>query len=281
VSALPGAPRGAGTAAHGSRSSVALLRVDAGLRAAVPPDELAFAERVVVVPRHELEQGRWSPEALLGDSARPFAALLLRGLVSHDVMIAGRCSANLLGPGDLFRPWRSIDASVPCGERWTASAGAAIAVLDERFAESARRWPGLSSVVCERLADQLETATMRAAIIGLPRVESRVLALFWQFADRWGVVRPEGVVLELALTHAVIGHLIGAQRPTVSLALQALASDGLLQRGATGAWTLAHESAATLGSDADRRFGQPPAAPACPDAPEGRGVLPATERRAS
>jgi CRP/FNR family transcriptional regulator, cyclic AMP receptor protein len=77
-----------------------------------------------------------------------------------------------------------------------------------------------------------------AAISAWPRVEERVLALFWQLADRWGVVRPDGVVIELALTHATIGHLVGAQRPTVSLALHALAEAGLLRRGDTGAWTL-------------------------------------------
>jgi hypothetical protein len=223
VSALPAsAATVATTATDGSQAAVALLRVDAALREAVPPDERPLAERVVVVAHRELEP-QWSPDALVGDSPRPFAALLLRGLVTHDVILGGRCSANLLGPGELFRPWRSADTSLPCDARWTATDGAAIALLDERFLAAARRWPGLSAVVHERLAAQLENAQLHTAIAGLPRVEQRVLALFWHLADRWGIVRPDGVRVELALTYALIGHLVAAQRPTVSLALQALA----------------------------------------------------------
>jgi CRP-like cAMP-binding protein len=244
----------------GAPSTVRLLSVDAGLRAIVPADDRRMAERLLVVPYRELEGGSWSPEELLDDSARPLAALLVRGLVTHELTIAGRRSANVLGPGDLFRPWRSADTAVPCTSSWSATGGAAIAVLDGRFLTAARRWPGLSAVVYERLADQLETAEVRAAITGLPRVEERVLALFWLLADRWGVVRPEGVVVELALTHALIGHLVGAQRPTVSLALQALAEDRLLRRAETDAWILGHESRAALAVTPDRRFADAPAA---------------------
>jgi CRP/FNR family cyclic AMP-dependent transcriptional regulator len=239
------------------RSTTPLLRVDAALREAVPPDERRFADRVLVVPRRDLPDGQWSPDTLLGDSARPFAALVLRGLVTHDVILAGRSSANLLGPGDLFRPWRSADTSLPCDARWTATGGAAIALLDERFTAAARRWPGLSAVVYERLAGQLDDAAVRAAIVALPRVEERILALFWQLADRWGVVRPDCVLVRLALTHALIGQLVGARRPTVSLALQALTEEGLLRREAADAWLLHHDSCATLGPNGPGVRGTP------------------------
>jgi CRP/FNR family transcriptional regulator, cyclic AMP receptor protein len=234
--------------------AVALLRVDQRLRGAVPEDEQGLAERIVVVPAHELSAGRWSPEVALGDGARPFAVLLLRGMVTHEITVAGRRSANLLGPGDLFRPWRDGDASVPYEARWTATHGTEIAVLDGRFVMATRRWPRLSTVVYDRLAEQLEAAAVRAAIVGLPRVEERVLALFWQLADHWGIVTADGVVVRLALTHAAIGRLVAARRPTVSLALHALADAGLLWRGATDDWVLARDSRATLAADCVHRF---------------------------
>jgi CRP/FNR family transcriptional regulator, cyclic AMP receptor protein len=247
VSALPArASNAAGATRAASQATVALLRVDAGLREAVPDDELAFAERVVTASHHEVEPGAWPPDALVGDGPRPFAALLLSGLVIHEIALGGRCHANLVGPGDLFRPWCSVDPVLPCASRWSSTSGASIAVLDDRFLTAARRWPGLSAAIHERLADQLDSAAVRTAILGLPRVDARVLALFWQLADRWGVVRPEGVVIRLALTHALIGMLVGAQRPTVSLALHALADDGLLRRTAPDAWTLGHESREAL-----------------------------------
>jgi CRP/FNR family transcriptional regulator, cyclic AMP receptor protein len=276
LSALAAGATDPAVATAGSRSTVALLGVDAALREAVPHDERSFAEHVLVVPHRDLPDGQWSPDAILGDGERPFAALLLRGLVTHDLILAGRCSANLLGPGDLFRPWRSADTSLPCDARWTATGGAAIALLDERFATAARRWPGLSAVVYERMAEQLDAAAVRAAIVALPRVEERILAIFWQLADRRGVVRPDGVVVRLAVTHALIGRLVGARRPTVSLALQALAEDGLLRREAPNAWLLHHDSFAALGPDGPPAAGgpaasAPPAADGAPPQSSGHG----------
>lgn len=230
----------------GAPSTVALLRVDARLREAVPVGERPFAQRLIVVPCRELGDGRWAPEALLSHSARPFAALVLRGLITHEIALAGRRTADLLGPGDVFRPWRSADRSVPYDVVWTAADCAAIAVLDERFVAAAHRWPELSAVLYDRLAERLELASARAAIAALPRVEQRVLALFWQLADRWGIVRPHGVDVELALTHELIGHLVGAQRSTVSLALQALAAMDLVRHERHGAWTLGHASHSAL-----------------------------------
>jgi len=224
---------------------VALLRVDAGLRAAVPAEELAVAERVVVATAHELDPGTWAPERLrVGADA--FAVLLLRGVITHETAIAGRRSAELLGPGDVFHPWRPVDGAVPRSSRWASDSGVVMAVLDGRFLAAARRWPQLFAVIHERLAEQLDRATARAAIMALPRVEQRVLGLFWQLAERWGKVRPDGVVVELSLTHELIGQLIGAQRPTVSLALQSLAHEGLLQRTGHDAWLLAHDAHAAL-----------------------------------
>ena len=224
----------------GSGPRIALLRADAGLRAAVPVDELAVAERVVLAPSCDLDPGMWTPETL-GADAEGFAALLIRGLLTHETTIAGRRSADLLGPGDVFHPWRSFDAAIPGTARWASGSTALVAVLDARFIAAARRWPRLYLVIHDRMADQLDRAAARAAIMGLPRVEQRVLGLLWQLAERWGKVHPEGVVLDLALTHELIGQLVGAQRPTVSLAIRALADDDLLRRTDEGAWLLDHD----------------------------------------
>jgi CRP/FNR family cyclic AMP-dependent transcriptional regulator len=240
--------------AETSAARIALVRVDAGLRAAVPPDELPSAERVLTVPWCELGRGSWAPEALVADGARPFAALVLRGVVTCEITLAGRSSAQLLGPGDLLRPWRSVDTSVPCASAWRAAGGAAVALLDDRFLLAARRWPRLAAVVYERLSEQVEIGAVRAAIVALPRVEQRVVALFWHLADRWGVVRPEGVIVRLALTHELIGRLVGAQRPTVSLALHTLAEQGFLRRDDADGWILRSDSGAMLASIADSRF---------------------------
>jgi CRP/FNR family transcriptional regulator, cyclic AMP receptor protein len=238
------APRAHTTVAATQLAAIArvpLLCVDADLRAAVPADELGIAARTVTAPCRHVGPGSWLPEPL-GEDTGAFAALLVRGLVTHEITIAGRRSAQLLGPGDVLHPWRVASTAVPHSMRWACDAPATIAVLDGRFLAAARRWPGLFGVLHERLAEQLDRANVGVAILGLPRVEQRVLGAFWQLADRWGTVRPDGVVIRLAVSHALIGQLIGAQRPTVSLALQGLAEAELLRRTGRDAWILAHDS---------------------------------------
>ena len=89
---------------------------------------------------------------------------------------------------------------------------------------------------------QIGDAGVPQTISPTARVEDRLLALFWHLADRWGRVLPDGVRIELPLTHETIGHLIGARRPTVTLGLSALRGEGLLRRQVDGAWLLAHDS---------------------------------------
>jgi hypothetical protein len=256
---------------------VALLRVDANLRAAVPADELAVAERVAIAQCRVVGPGPWSPQSF-GAHAGALGALLIRGLVTLETTIARRRSAELFGPGDVLRPWPGFESVVPAASRWASDAGAVVAVLDGRFVAAARRWPGLFVVLHDRLAEQLDRATARAAIMALPRVEQRVLGLFWQLAERWGTVRPEGIVIELGLTHELIGQLIGARRPTVSLALQPLAHEGLLQRTAAGGWVLAHDSLEALpdvgpSGPVHAAAGEPPARSVSADAGHGPRVV--------
>jgi hypothetical protein len=242
----------------GANTHVRLLQVDSGLRNCIPEADRRLATSVLTVARHELPVGQWDPESVIVGDEKPFAALVIAGVVVQEVQLAGRLSAELLGPGDVFRPWRVSDTALPCHMRWFSGGGGAIAVLDERFLAAARRWPALSSALWDRLADRVDSTSRRAAITSLPRVEQRVLGLFWQLADRWGVVRPEGVVLKLGLTHELIGRLVGAKRPTVSLALGTLTAENLLSRADGGAWLLNHGSDEVLHSDT------PPSVPNVP-----------------
>jgi CRP/FNR family cyclic AMP-dependent transcriptional regulator len=51
-------------------------------------------------------------------------------------------------------------------------------------------------------------------------------------------VGKDGVSLDLPLTHQILGQLVGAQRPTVTLAIQALSEEGQLLRKAEGGFLL-------------------------------------------
>jgi hypothetical protein len=66
----------------------------------------------------------------------------------------------------------------------------------------------------------------------------------WLLAESWGQVTASGTVLPIELTHSALGGLIGARRPTVTLALSELSERGALVRQA-GGWLLLEPPAQT------------------------------------
>src|SRR3954452_11529867 len=135
---------------------VCLLQADAGLRRAIPAAEQRLAQRVLIAPRCTLKARMDLADQLATGGQEPFGALLVDGFVVRESTVAGDVSAEVLGPGDIVRPWRVTESAVPCTTRWAVPAGAVAAVLDARFLMAARRWPQLADVVRERLADQLD-----------------------------------------------------------------------------------------------------------------------------
>jgi hypothetical protein len=61
--------------------------------------------------------------------------------------------------------------------------------------------------------------------------------MMWLLAETWGRVTASGVTLPVSLTHEALGALVGARRPTVSLALAELIERGAVVRQRTG-WLL-------------------------------------------
>jgi CRP-like cAMP-binding protein len=224
-------------------TSVALFDVEPSLLDCVPAADHDLALRVGHVRAIALPAGPWTPPApdALGDE-EPFAWLVADGALVATTRIAGREAARVLGPGDLFDP-RSAGARLLSVEHtWRALRPTTLAALDGRYLAMARRWPKLTLTLQQRLCDEAMRAAILAAIGHLPRVEQRVLALLWHVADRFGRETPDGMAIDLELTHAELGRLVGARRPTVTLALQALREQGDLDRAADGAWLLAHQS---------------------------------------
>jgi CRP-like cAMP-binding protein len=52
-------------------------------------------------------------------------------------------------------------------------------------------------------------------------------------------VTADGIVIDMPLTHELIGGLVASRRPTVSLALHKLSSEGVLTRLADERWKVA------------------------------------------
>jgi CRP-like cAMP-binding protein len=105
----------------------------------------------------------------------------------------------------------------------------------------------INSRLVSRVARRARYLTLTAAVTHLPRASARLLILFWLLAERWGRVGPDGVIVNLRLTHEVLAMLIGAHRPTVTIALQRLSRAGHLTRERADRWLLTNEAIKLLG----------------------------------
>jgi CRP/FNR family cyclic AMP-dependent transcriptional regulator len=187
-----------------------------------------------------VSRGGWGtpnwPEAV----RRGPGLLVLDGYVVRQVEIGGRVSAELLGAGDLLRPWQREDAmaSVPRRPTWRALERSRLAVLDVEFGRRAAPFPEVHAALIGRALRRSRQLVVSLAIAHQPRVEARVQMTLWQLADRFGTVRQDGVLLPLRLTHTLLADLVAARRPTVSAAVSALERAGFLSREAGGTWLL-------------------------------------------
>src|SRR5262245_18994064 len=231
-----------GSPARMSRGTeaVRLLEADPELGSLLTGGRRADAERELVVRTHRLSVGPWDVTRLSGASADHVGLLVLDGVISCELVVADHVSAELLGPGDLVRPWQASTGAglLPVKAVWSVLSTVTLAVLDRRFAAEAARYPELTAALFDRLGERSLRLATTQAISQLTRVDRRLKALFWHLAERWGRVCGDGVVIPLALTHRILGQLVGARRPTVSTALSELAERDELVRRADGSWLL-------------------------------------------
>ena len=214
---------------NGGRSLV--LDEDSELAELVSRQQLQTARQASLASIVELPLGSWDARVDSGRAREGFGLLVLGGVLVRRVGFGGRFGAELLADGDLLRPWEfDGDESIGFETTWRVLANARLAVLDavwtERMASYTRVGPALAG---RALARSRRLAVMMA-IAQQPRLDERLWMLFWELADRHGRVHPDGVYLDLPLTHEVLSHLVAARRPSVSGALTKLADQGRLRR---------------------------------------------------
>jgi CRP/FNR family transcriptional regulator, cyclic AMP receptor protein len=220
-----------------------LLDLDPDLGQFLDAEAREAARRRLLVPVRRLPTGPWDTASLTVADPGHVGLLLLDGVLARDVLAADIVSTELLGPGEVLRPWEiSPDpALLRVDVRWTVLAEARLAVLDRRVAQQLSDFPEITSQLVERLSKRSQRLAVTQAISQLNRVDQRLLTLFWHLAERWGRMTADGVLIPLTLSHRLLSQLIGARRPTVSTALGELARAGELQRLDNGTWLLTGE----------------------------------------
>src|SRR3954462_6837764 len=174
---------------------VSLFDADPDLVAGVPEEDRAIARRTLIVPAVALDTGLWSPPDDL-----PFALLIgliiLAGVLSREIGFAGRRTAELLGSGDILRPWdEGGDPHGLAPATWRVHSPVRIAVLDARFARACGRWPAGAEAVGHRNAGRARGLARGLAVAQLPAITDRLLLVFCELAMRWGKVTPDGIRL--------------------------------------------------------------------------------------
>ncbi len=209
------------------------------IAASVPAQDRLRAERTLIVP---LVSARDTDLADVISTQIPgaFEFLIVDGVVLKETTLARRSALELLGRGDFLAPpltpTRQLESRAV--SRYLAHGPVSLAALEDHVRRAAQRWPGIADFLHDRLAHQTHHASMHLAMLHLPRIEDRLIALFSDLAERFGHMAVDGILIELPLTHEIIGGLVASRRPTVTLALQQLASNGLITRLEGDRWKL-------------------------------------------
>ena len=224
---------------------VALLDVDPDLAGQRTQAELAAIRNRLTAPVFRLVTGAMpAPPQANGDGRLGY--LVLKGLLLYEVSAWGRATAELLGQGDLVRPWeRDASTTLSSQGKWTVLEQALLADLGTPGSVRVGDACDLAEALITRCADRAEAVAIQRSITAHVRVDVRVLAYLWHLADRFGVVLPGAVKLDIPLTHAVLARLVGARRPTVTTALQRLIQLGYLKRDGRAFILLGDPSAVT------------------------------------
>jgi CRP-like cAMP-binding protein len=234
------------------RRILRVLDVDPELGEGLSPEDFREAHQRAVAELRTLEPGQWNPQAVdYNGNGAPnghLGLLVVDGLLMRDVGLDNSICAELLGQGDLLRPWdedRRYSTS-PFQVSWRVLRTTRLAVLDRRFAAIACHWPELLEVTVSRSMRRAHGLAFHLALTNLKRVDVRLHVLLWHLSDRWGRVGVDGVSLQLPLTHEMLSHLVAAKRPSVTTALGHLTAQGVISRRGDGTWLLHGEPPSQL-----------------------------------
>jgi CRP-like cAMP-binding protein len=221
---------------------VAVFDRDPDLVEGVDPATADQLRRRAWAARLVLDPGPWRPGPELAGQPGDLGLLVVDGLLTRTTELDGRQCPELVGAGDLLRPWDGERASsIELATHWRVLQRTTLAVLDARFAAVACRYPPVVAALLGRAVLRSRALSVHLAIAHVRQAEPRLLVLLWHVADRWGRVTPDGVHVPVALTHELLAHLACLRRPTASTALTRLARAGEVARRRDGTWVLTGE----------------------------------------
>src|SRR4051812_10950866 len=219
---------------------ISLVDADPDLADLLEPAERAKAQRDALARVRTVSVGDWDVNAAYESAEHHRGFLIIDGLLSRTVNVLGRHCAELVGPGDVMRPWQWDDegSHVRAEIGWTVLESSRLAVLDHRLVVRMVPWPQLGVELFNRGTRRAHHLAVALAISHHQRVDDRLLLTLWHLAERWGRVHAEGIIVPLPLGHQRLADLVGAHRASVTTAMGELRRAGTVGRRDNGDWVL-------------------------------------------
>ena len=221
-------------------ATISIVEADPDLGELIEPQELDRARHEARAQLLRLWPGDWNAADSVQPGRHHRGFLIVDGLLTRDVQVLGRRCVELLGHGDVMRPWSwdGEGSHVHAEIGWTVLEPTGMAVLDQKLVSRIAPWPQLGVELFNRGTRRAHALAVSLAISYHQRVDDRLTLTLWHLAERWGKVHTEGIVVPLPLSHQRLADLVGAHRPSVTTALGELARSGSLSRRENGDWVL-------------------------------------------
>jgi CRP/FNR family transcriptional regulator, cyclic AMP receptor protein len=219
---------------------ISIVEADPDLGDLLDEGELERARHEALTRVQRLSPGEWDASAALEPAAHHRGFLIIDGLLSRTVDVLGRRCVELVGNGDVMRPWQWDDegSHVRAEVGWTILEPSRLAVLDHQLVLRLVPWPELGLELFNRGTRRAHHLAVALAIAHHQRVDDRLLLTLWHLAERWGRVHSDGIVVPLPLGHQRLADLIGARRQSVTTAMGGLTRSGAISRRDNGHWLL-------------------------------------------
>lgn len=203
-------------------------------------DEVQRARSELLAPVIVHPEGDWPTPVEEVFDPMAMGLLVVEGLLARHVRLGETTTTELVGPGDVLRPpdLEGGEPKFPAGIEFTVLEPSRLALLDRDVTAAVCRFQPVVTAIVTAAARRSFGLAELLALSHLRRVDARLIVLFWQLAYRFGRVQADGVSVPLRLTHETLGRVVGAQRPSVTTALNQLEAAGRLSRREGGGWLL-------------------------------------------
>lgn len=138
------------------------------------------------------------------------------------------CTYGILGAGDLVGASAYLLAKEHDTQALALDDTEAIALLPGEFERLLAANPRFSLLVMRKLAQGADALAGKVRELGFLDVQQRLKHSLIELAQRHGIATPEGIRIDLDITHEEIGALVAANRTTITACISELKRQGYL-----------------------------------------------------